>query len=123
MRLQYTNVNGYKRAVVSVEFLSDDGRWLPIDMAFDTGSDITVLPYSFAIKLKFVNIQLPILAKEVVGSVPALYTAVKARLDGKEFTLPILTSAFVNEPLLGITGFIDNFIVKLYPNSFEVISV
>jgi predicted aspartyl protease len=123
MRLQYTNVNGYKRAVVSVEFLSDDGRWLPVDMVVDTAADISVLPYSFAMQLRFVDIQMPILAREVVGSVPALYTSVRARLDGREFTLPIITSAFIDEPLLGMTGFIDNFIVKLYPNSFEVISV
>ena len=119
--IQYTDDgSGVKRAIITVYFLSEEGNWLPLDMQIDTAADISVIPYDFASKLLFLGEQMPIYVREVVGSMSGVKTTVRAKILGKELNLPIIASGFVAEPLLGVAGFLDNFIVTFYPNGFEV---
>jgi len=118
---QYTDDgSGVKRAIITVYFLSEEGEWLPLDMQIDTAADVSVIPYDFAMKLQLIGEQTPIYIREVVGSMSGLKTAVKAKVLNKVIELPVIASAFVTESLLGMAGFIENFIVSFYPNGFEV---
>lgn len=119
---RYSSDGGsYKRAILTVEFLSDEGAWLPVEAQVDTAADVTVLPYSFATRLRFLGMQFPLLLQEVVGSVTAIQTTVRARIVGQQLDLPIVASVNVRDALLGVGGFLDRFIVTFRPDSFEVV--
>jgi len=109
------------RAILTVHFLSDTNEWIPINIMFDSGSDVTVLPYEFAIKLRWYGPQIPLLAREVVGSVAMLKTDVMVALMGKVVRVPMITSAFILDPLLGMSDINSNFIITLAPQGFSII--
>jgi len=111
------------RARLTVHFLDSNNEWIPCDIIYDTGSDLTVLPYSFATKLQWFGPQIPLLAREVVGSVAMLKTDAKVALMGKIIEVPIITSAFITEPLLGMTNIKDNFIFSMRPDGFTVTAI
>ena len=121
--MPYSTEYGFKRAFITVEFLSEDGRWIPVKMQIDTAADVTVLPYDLAMKLTFLSIQMPLYVGEVVGSIAAMKTSVRARILEKTVELPIIASMHVMDPLLGIGGFLDNFEVTFTPKGFRVVPV
>mgnify|MGYP001607622545 CR=1 FL=1 len=119
--LRYTDNEGInKRAIIDVELLTDEGTWLLVPIQIDTAADLTVLPYDIAYKLQFIGVQAPLYVREVVGSVAAMQVMVKARIVGKEVELPIITSQYITEPLLGMASFIENFKFSFTPDGFEV---
>jgi len=119
--IPYTNDgDGIKRAILKAYFLSDKGEWLPLAVQMDTAADVSVIPYDFASKLLFIGGQMPIYVREVVGSMSGIQTVVKAKIANKEVKLPIIASAFVDEPLLGVAGVIGNFEIFFGREGFEV---
>lgn len=119
--LRYTDNEGInKRAIIDVELLTDEGTWLLVPIQIDTAADLTVLPYDIAYKLQFIGVQAPLYVREVVGSVAAMQVMVKARIMGKEIELPIITSQYITEPLLGMASFVENFKFSFSPEGFEV---
>jgi hypothetical protein len=119
-KFSYTLDPAGKRPLIPVQFLRDDNTWAEIVCHLDTAADVTVLPYDFARRLKYVDVQRPLFVREVVGSLAASMTAVRARIVGKEITLPMITSNWIIDPLLGIAAFLDNFVVTLRPDGFSV---
>ena len=89
-------------------------------MQVDTAADLSVLPYEVATRLRYIGEQKPLYVREVVGSVSAIQTIVRARIMGKEIDLPIISSVHIQDPLLGNASFLDNFIVTLRPSGFEI---
>ena len=119
--IPYTIADGnMKRAIMPIEFLTDEGKWEAIATQLDSAADLTVLPYDFAIKLQFLDVQRPLYIREVVGSIAAIQTVVKARIAGKEIKLPIIASAYALDALLGMSAFVDNFKFSFFPEGFEV---
>ena len=119
--IQYTVQDGVaKRALIPVEFLTDNGTWETVMMQVDTAADLSVLPYEVATRLRYIGEQKPLYVREVVGSVSAIQTTVRARIMGKEIDLPIISSVHIQDPLLGNASFLDNFIVTLRPSGFEI---
>lgn len=114
--MQYTEDT---RAIFTVHFLSDQNEWLPLEALFDTGSDVTVLPWEFATKLQWLGPQMPIIAREVVGSVSMIYTHCMIAVMGKTMRVPMITSAFILDPLLGMSVIKDNFEITLRPEGFR----
>jgi predicted aspartyl protease len=118
---QYTvQDGGSKRALIPVAFLLDDGTWETIMMQVDTAADISVLPYDAASRMRYLGEQKPLYVREVVGSLSAIQTTVRARIMGKEIDLPIVASVHIQDPLLGNASFLDNFTVILRPDGFEI---
>ena len=107
------------RAMMTIHFLGEDNTWVPITAMFDSGSDLCVLPYDYAVKLQWYGPQIPLLAREVVGSVAMLKTDVIVAVMGKAIRVPMITSQFIMDPLLGMTGVKEQFIIVLRPNGFS----
>mgnify|MGYP001570401839 CR=1 FL=1 len=119
--LRYTDNEGInKRAIIDVEFLTDEGNWVQVPIQIDTAADVSVIPYDMAHQLQFISMQMPVYVREVVGSVAAMQVMVKARIMGKEIELPIITSQYITEPLLGMASFVENFKFSFSPEGFEV---